>query len=313
MLLTNYHNFFLGRNYFTSNDISQNTFVYQPTLDTLELTKVTDSVITCKSKGVFSSKLKPLFTVFFNSITLSEYKIGIKFDKDPLALDQNNHLIKIVNVFIVYDLDAWPKNPTDNFKIKNCLFGATNIVKNSDKEKYVYSWYGITFDSIGSWSFGDNLARNVIIFGLDNSSSSNSDNRKNNFLILGEGPTFGINRIFGSPEKKFDISFSKANTKFCFNLHYNHDNSYLFLNEKEIFKFKAGNKNVNIPTQLCLGSISNGFSATESREISLNGNVYDFSVNYNSIDKSNILNIHQCLMIKNNIRQCLVCLLHYCF
>ena len=81
-----------------------------------------------------------------------------------MALDQNNHLIKIVNVSIVYDLDAWPKNPTDNFKIKNCLFAATNIVKNSDKEKYVYSGYRITFHSVGSWSFGDNLARNVIIF-----------------------------------------------------------------------------------------------------------------------------------------------------
>ena len=52
--------------------------------------------------------------------------------------------------------------------------------------------------------------------------------------------------------------------------------SYLFVNEKEIFKFKANNKNVNFPTQFCLGSISNGFSALESREVSLNGNVYDF-------------------------------------
>ena len=39
-------------------------------------------------------------------------------------------------------------------------------------------------------------------FSADNSSSSHSDNRKNNFLILGEGPTFGINGSFGSPEKK---------------------------------------------------------------------------------------------------------------
>ena len=65
----------------------------------------------------------------------------------------------------------------------------------------------------------------------------------------------------------------------------------MFVNGKEICKFKADN-NVNFPTQFCLGSISNGFSATESREISLNGKVYDFSVDYNSIDKSDILNIH---------------------
>ena len=62
-----------------------------------------------------------------------------------------------------------------------------------------------------------------------------------------------------------------------------------------MFKFKADNKNVNSPTQFCLGSISNGSSASESREVPLNGNVYKFSVNYNFIDKSDILNIHKCL------------------
>ena len=103
-------------------------------------------------------------------------------------------------------------------------------------------------------------------------------------------------------EKKFSINFTKANTKFCLSLHYNGDNSYLFVNGKEIFKFKAGNKNVNFPTQFCLGSISNGFSALESREVSLNGNVYDFSVDCNSIDRSDIQNIHKYLMTKNNIK-----------
>ena len=228
--------------------------------------------------------------------------IGIKFDKDPLAVEQRNYLTKIVNIYIVCDLDAWPRNPTNNFKFKNCSFGATNVVRNSDKEKYVHSRYGITFDSGGSWKFDNDFARNVIIFGVDNSSSSHSDNRKNNFLILGEGPAYGINGSFGSPEKKFDINFSKVNTKFCLSLHYNVGNSYLFVNVKEIFKFKADNKNVNFPTQFCLRSISNGFSATESREVSLNGNVYDFSVDYNSIVKSGILNIHKYLMTENNIK-----------
>ena len=71
----------------------------------------------------------PLYTAFLHSIKLSGYRIEIKFDKDPLALEQNNYLTKIVNVYIVYDLDVWPRNPTNNFKIKNFLFGATNIVK----------------------------------------------------------------------------------------------------------------------------------------------------------------------------------------
>ena len=76
----------------------------------------------------------------------------------------------------------------------------------------------------------------------------------------------------------------------------------MFVNGKKIFKFKADNKIVNFPTKFCLGSISNGFSATESREVSLNGNVYGFSVDYNSIGKSDILNIHKYLITKNKIK-----------
>ena len=85
---------------------------------------------------------------------------------------------------------------------------------------------------------------------------------------------FGINERFGSWEKNLSINFSKANTKFCLSLHYNADNSNLFVNVKEIFKFEANNKNVNFPTQFCLGSVSNRFGAV-SRKVSLNGKVYD--------------------------------------
>ena len=138
-------------------------------------------------------------------------------------------------------------------------------------------------------------ARYITAFGVANSLSPHSDNRKNNFLILGKSSTFGSNRSFDAPKKKFDISFSKANTKFCLSLHYKGGNNYLFVNGKEIFKFKAGNKNANFTTQFCLGNISDRLGALESREVSLNGNVYDFPV-----DKSDILNIHKYLMIKNN-------------
>ena len=86
--------------------------------------------------------------------------------------------------------------------------------------------------------------------------------------MLGEGPPFGINESFRLAEKKFSIDFSKANTTFCFSLHYKTINCYL-------------------------GSISHGFSTAGSREVSLNGNVYDFSINYNSFDKFDIFDIHK--------------------
>ena len=72
--------------------------------------------------GVFNSKLKSLYAAFLNSIKLSEYRIRIKFDKNPLAIEQKNYLIKIVNIYIVCDLDACPRNPTNNLKFKNYLF-----------------------------------------------------------------------------------------------------------------------------------------------------------------------------------------------
>ena len=80
------------------------------------------------------------------------------------------------------------------------------------------------------------------------------------------------------------------------------DKTYFFVNGKEIFKFKADNKNVNFPTQICLGSISNGFGAAVSREVFLKGNAYDFSVDCNAINKSKIPNSHKYLMVKINIK-----------
>ena len=73
----------------------------------------------------------------------------------------------------------------------------------------MYSGYRITFDSVGSWSFYNSIARNVVIFGVDNSSSSHADNHKNKFLVLSESPTFGINEKFGSPEKNLVLILVK--------------------------------------------------------------------------------------------------------
>ena len=115
------------------------------------------------------------------------------------------------------------------------------------------------------------------------------------FIDLGEEPTYNINGSFSASGKDFSINFSKAKIKFCLSLHYNGNNSYLFVNAKEIYKFKASNK------KICLERIYNKLGATDSKEISLKGNVNDFSDDYKSMDQSNILNIHKYLMIKNNV------------
>ena len=73
-------------------------------------------------------------------------------------------------------------------------------------------------------------------------------------------------------------------------MHHNGDNSYLFVNKKQVLK-----------TQICLGSISFGFHVIGSREVSFGGNVYSFSVDCNAIDNSDILNMHKYLMVKINM------------
>ena len=138
--------YFLGKVFF-GNDSFQNMFVHQPTSNTLELKedKGTEYVISWKSKGVYTSKLKPLYTAFLHSINLSGYRMGIKFDKDSSCGSKQLRKIKtkVVNAYIVYGLDTWLKIPLINFKFKKCFFGATNIVKNSAKEKWMYISHGI--------------------------------------------------------------------------------------------------------------------------------------------------------------------------
>ena len=95
----------------------------------------------------------------------------------------------------------------------------------------MYKGYEIAIDVKGTWRFDNDYADTVVIFGTDNSSSSHAGNYKDNFSVLGEQDTSGINGTFSAPEKKFGINFTKRKKKFCLSLqHYNGDNSYFFLN-----------------------------------------------------------------------------------
>ena len=65
-----------------------------------------------------------------------------------------------------------------------------------DVDLYKYYGYGIGSDRKGSYLIGNEVARNVIIFGVDMSSSSHIDNKKNDILILGKGPTQGLQKNY---------------------------------------------------------------------------------------------------------------------
>ena len=56
---------------------------------------------------------------------------------------------------------------------------------------------------------------------------------------LGKSPTQGLDEDSLTSEKMYSINFTKINKKFCLSLHYNRENSYLFVNGTEIHRFKA--------------------------------------------------------------------------
>ena len=98
----------------------------------------------------------------------------------------------------------------------------------------------------------------------------------------------------------YSTNFTVNNQKLCLNLYYNRDNSYLFVNDKEIHKFRAKDSEI-VPHPLCLGGLSKDFEVGYMRASGLIGYVYDFSVDCGAIAVDGILDIHKYLMKKNGI------------
>ena len=125
------------------------------------------------------------------------------------------------------------------------------------------------------------------------------DNRKKDIVILGKGPTQGLEHT-PSAETLYSVNFTEKYKTFCLILHYNNTNSYLFVNGTEIIKFKAKNSEIH-PYPLCLGNISKDQSVDNMKKTRLNGYVYDFSVDYDAVAVDDISDIHKYLMKKNNM------------
>ena len=120
----------------------------------------------------------------------------------------------------MYELTG-SRSDSNDPTVRNLLFGAVTLTKNADIYKYQYSGYGIRFDRRGSFSFpGGCFGRNIITFGVDTSSSVHVDNNKKDILILGKGPTQGLEHTW-TAEKMYSINSTVTRTKFCLNLHYN--------------------------------------------------------------------------------------------
>ena len=122
------------------------------------------------------------------------------------------------------------------------MFGGVKLTKNADPDKYLYSGYGIGFDTRGQYSLpAGSVGKNVIIFGIDMSLYVHIDNKRKDMLILGKGPTEGLNNTL-SVETQYSINLTRPGIQFCLSLHYNGSNSFFLVNDTKI-RYTSANSN----------------------------------------------------------------------
>ena len=235
--------YFIGKRHF-EEDGTQGYLVFQPIQKYFEYVNINNEwyITSWKSKGLSEESIKPPATSDNSLNPLINYhynnKIRAKFTGSCLKQYNLHYKHKnIVNIYIVYELDAsifYDNDPT----LKNCLFGAVTLIKNTDIDKYGSSGYGIGFDRRSSFSFpSGEFGKNVLIVGVDMSSSAQIDNKKKHILVLGKGPTQGLEHTL-TAAKMYSINFTVTKMKFCLLLHYDGANSYLSPDGTEIYKFK---------------------------------------------------------------------------
>ena len=226
------------------------------------------------------------------------YLSGNHFQQDILQNFNNDK----INIYCVYKLDRISSSRDNTFTVQNALFGSIQITKDADTSKYKYKGYGICFDEGGMFSIGNiNNGRNVLIFGVHESSLVHVNNKVNNIFIIGDGFVQGINDMTLYAEKIYSQNFTQANKKLVLSLHYNDNDSYLFINGKQELKFKAKPDQL-IKEKLCIGNLSGQWTTSQSEKKGLYGNIYDFIVNYKQVtDVKLIYDMHRYLMIKHDI------------
>ena len=137
-----------------------------------------------------------------------------------------------------------------------------------------------------------NFGKNIIIFGVDNSYSVHVDNKKRNIIVLDEGLTQGLDNIAITAEDKYPINFTESGKRFLLSLHYNGSISFLFVFVTNVYQFKAKYSEIK-PYALSLGKILKYFTLDNTKKTGLKGSGKVFSVGYNAIDNSHILDNHR--------------------
>ena len=200
-----------------------------------------------KSTGIYNYSSRSNMNAFGNSKNdlsnlkndgrMHVYLSGNHFQQNKVIIPNNNN---VINIYCVYQIEPISSSRDDTFTVQNALFGAMQITKNAETSTYKYKGYSICFDEGGLFSIGNiNNGRNALIFGVHEDSFIHANNKANNIFVMGDAFVQGINDTTLYAEKIYSQNFTQPSTKFILSLHYNGDNSYLFVNGKQELKFKA--------------------------------------------------------------------------
>ena len=96
------------------------------------------------------------------------------------------------------------------------------------------------------------------------------DNRGKDSLILGEGPKQELDDTTWTAEAIYPINSTQPRNRFVLSLTYNGSNSFFFVNETKIYKFKVKNSEIKHYTRW-LGNISKDFTINNLKKIGLAG------------------------------------------
>ena len=195
---------------------------------------------------------------------------GAYFKQTKLIRPNNDN---VINIYIVYKIK--PIFRLSDYTVQNASFGGVKITKNAtDSSKHEYEGYGICFDEGGTFIKREiNNGRNVLIFGVHESSLVHANNKANNIYVMGDLFVQDINDTTLYAEKIYSQNFTAVNKKFVLSLHYNGDDSYLFVNGKQELKFKAKDDQI-VKEILCLGNISDDWTTANSEKTGFWGEIF---------------------------------------
>ena len=198
------------------NFIEESYLVFEPRNRYFE-TYGTNDVFSWKSSRLSDEKTKQTNNTVLPELSFDKEKIYLKFIKDFLTQEKVTYTYdSIVNICVAYSIPGVGYSVDSDIMV-DCLCSTASVINNK------YTGYGISFGAkLYLYKNSGKGASNLIILGINLSSCSHAENKKNSILVLGQG-SVRINNTTIKAEDELKTKFTEQNKKCVLSLHDNGD------------------------------------------------------------------------------------------